>query len=145
MAAYARAGSGGDAGPPPTTKSRDRTSAYPATEPTAAYTGSRVKPAMVLRGVLSNPCRSSPLLKLTHRGWHYYSVVEGQARAIKDLGPVRSAGPHVTASWPRQLAPASAFCLSVSNSVAVIAPSSSSFFPLAICSAGSLADATDLT
>ena len=48
-------------------------------------------------------------------------------------------------SQPRQLACASAFCLSASNSVCVIAPSSSSFFPLAICSAGSLADATDLT
>src|SRR6185436_1304968 len=59
-------------------------------------------------------------------------------------GPSPQRWAQVRASWRRQ-APASAFCLSVSNSVAVIAPSSSSFFPLAICSAGSLADATDLT
>ncbi len=53
-AAYARAGSGGAAGPPPATKSRDRTSAYPATEPTAAT--ATLTSAIVLKPVTNAWC-----------------------------------------------------------------------------------------
>lgn len=55
-------------------------------------------------------------------------------------GPDR---PPPTPTRARQ-APARAFCFSASNSACVIAPLSSSCFPFAICSAGSLLAATDL-
>jgi hypothetical protein len=51
---YARAGSGGAAGPPAATKSRDRTSAYPATEPTAAT--ATLTSAIVLKPVTNAWC-----------------------------------------------------------------------------------------
>ena len=54
-AAYARAGSGeASAGPPPATKSRERTSAYPATEPTAAT--ATLTSAIVLKPVTNAWC-----------------------------------------------------------------------------------------